>query len=373
VGRAGDTLIRSYRGRRVLVTGHTGFKGCWLAAWLSYLGAEVAGYALDPMTERDNFVVSGLARRIVDLRGDVRDFDALRGVFEDFKPEFVFHLAAQALVRKGYRNPKETFDTNVGGTVNVLENCRLSDSVMTIVNVTSDKCYDNKEWPWGYRECDPMGGYDPYSSSKGCSELLSAAYRTSFFNGNMPGPRKALATVRAGNVMGGGDWSEDRIVPDCIRFLEAGEPIKVRNPNAVRPWQFVLEPLGGYLLLGAKMSEHPDRYGGPWNFGPERSSSIPVSELVGLLIAEWGSGSWESTPTDNQAHEAGILTLDINKARYNLGWSPCMTIGETIGKTVQWYKASYRETDMGPFTKAQIEEYMRRMMTGLSGNMGSLA
>ena len=229
----------------------------------------MTGYALASTTERDNFVVSGLADRLTDVRGDVRDFEGLKAVFDDFKPEFVFHLAAQALVRRGYRDPKETFDTNVGGTVNVLENCRLSNSVSTIVNVTSDKCYENREWSWGYRECDPMGGYDPYSSSKGCSELISAAYRTSFFNSD-GASRKVLATVRAGNVIGGGDWSEDRIIPDCIRSLEAGKAIGVRNPRAVRPWQFVLEPLGGYLLLGAVMGTDPDRYGGPWNFGPER-------------------------------------------------------------------------------------------------------
>jgi CDP-glucose 4,6-dehydratase len=363
--KAADILSRAYRGRRVLVTGHTGFKGSWLAAWLSELGAEVAGYALDPVSVRDNFVVSGLGRRILDVRGDVRDFDALKGVFEDFKPEFVFHLAAQALVRKGYQDPKETYDTNVGGTVNVLENCRLSDSVRTIVNVTSDKCYENREWSWGYRECDPMGGYDPYSSSKGCSELVSAAYRTSFFNRGAPSTSvKVLSTVRAGNVIGGGDWSEDRIIPDCIRSLEAEEAIKIRNPNSVRPWQFVLEPLGGYLLLGATMSTDPDRYGGPWNFGPERSSTVTVSELVGLVIDEWGSGSWEPASAGAQVHEAGLLTLDINKARYKLGWSPVLGVKEAVKRTVEWYKASTRGADMGQLNQAQIRDYMVSMTAG---------
>lgn len=357
--RFADLLRSTYKNRKVLVTGHTGFKGSWLALWLKELDAEVMGFALNPRTERDNFVVSNVAKQIRDLRGDVRDFDALHSVFEDFKPEFVFHLAAQAIVREGYQTPKETFDTNVGGTVNVLENCRLSDSVRVIVNITSDKCYENKEWSWGYRECDPMGGYDPYSSSKGCAELVSSAYRNSFFNGeSTPPSTRALSTVRAGNVIGGGDWAKDRIVPDCIRFLEAGQPIKVRNPYAIRPWQHVLEPLGGYLLLGAHMAKHGHQYSGPWNFGPDRSSTITVKELVELVITEWGSGSWESTATDNQAHEAGLLTLDINKARYHLGWSPCLNIKQTIERTVFWYRACNRGADMGNLTKQQIQDYM---------------
>ena len=372
MGRAADLLQKSYHDRRVLVTGHTGFKGSWLALWLAELGAHVVGYALDPHTARDNFVVSRLEDRIVDVRGDVRDFDALRKVFEEFKPEFVFHLAAQALVMKGYENPKETFDTNLGGTVNVLENCRLSDSARTIVNVTSDKCYENKEWFWGYRECDPMGGDDPYSASKGCSELISAAYAKSFFNGNRPRPSgKALATVRAGNVIGGGDWSKDRIVPDCIRFLEAGGAIKVRSPYAVRPWQYVLEPLGGYLLLGAMMSEHPDIYNGPWNFGPERYSTITVGELVGLVIAEWGSGAWESTAVDNQSHEAGLLILDINKARYKLGWTPCLRVQEAVKRTVDWYRACSRDADMARVNVEQIKDYMGLMTPLQEGGVGA--
>jgi CDP-glucose 4,6-dehydratase len=360
---AADLLQRTYEGRRVLVTGHTGFKGSWLALWLAELGAHVAGYALDSRTARDNFVVSRVETRITDIRGDIRDFETLRKAFEEFRPEFVFHLAAQALVLKGYENPRETFDINLGGTVNVLENCRLSGSVKTVVNVTSDKCYENKECSWGYRECDPMGGYDPYSASKGCAELISAAYRTSFFNNAGPrAPEKALATVRAGNVIGGGDWSKDRIVPDCIRFLEAGETIKLRSPGAIRPWQHVLEPLGGYLLLGAMMKKHGHEYDGAWNFGPDRASTITVGELVGLVIAEWGSGSWESTASDSQAHEAGLLTLDINKARYKLGWVPSLDVQGAVKRTVDWYRACGRGADMGLFAQEQIRDYMHRMV-----------
>jgi CDP-glucose 4,6-dehydratase len=238
-------LLRDcYRGRRVLVTGHTGFKGSWLALWLKELEAEIAGYALDPVTDRDNFVTSRIAHEIGDFRGDIRNFELLRTVFDDFEPEIVFHLAAQAIVRTAYEMPKETFDTNVGGTINLLECCRRSATVRAVVNITSDKCYENREWPWGYRECDPLGGHDPYSASKGCAELVSNAYSRSFFGEHSASPAtKVISTVRAGNVIGGGDWATDRIVPDCIRALEQGIPVQVRNPHSIRPWQHVLEPL----------------------------------------------------------------------------------------------------------------------------------
>ena len=348
-----------YHGRRVLVTGHTGFKGSWLTLWLREMGAEVAGFALDPRTERDNFVRSQVGKEIRDVRGDIRDFEVLKEVFESFKPEFVFHLAAQAIVRDGYASPKTTFDTNIGGTVNLLECSRLTDSVRVIVNVTSDKCYENREWPWGYRECDPMGGYDPYSSSKGCSELVSLAYRNSFFSGGVPADSSAvLSTARAGNVIGGGDWAKDRIVPDCIRALEAGVSVQVRNPSAVRPWQHVLEPLGGYLLLGAMMSEHGRKYGGAWNFGPERSSTVTVGELVGMVVDAWGSGSWESPSMDTQVHEATLLTLDINKARYELGWSPHLDVKQAVRKTIEWYKENNEQADMRVLVREQIWSYM---------------
>ncbi len=359
-----DLLRAAYNGRKVLVTGHTGFKGSWLALWLQELGADVAGFALEPHTDRDNYVVAKVGSAVRDIRGDIRDYETLRNVFEDFRPEFVFHLAAQAIVREGYDNPKQTFDTNIGGTVNLLENCRQSDSVRVIVNITSDKCYENKEWSWGYRECDPMGGYDPYSSSKGCAELVSSAYRNSFFSGiSEASSGKVLSTVRAGNVIGGGDWAKDRIVPDCIRFLEAGESIKLRNPGAIRPWQYVLEPLGGYLLLGSMMSKYGQQYAGAWNFGPDRSSTITVEELVRLVVGAWKSGSWESVSADNQPHEAGLLTLDINKARYKLGWTPCLTVEEAIERTVAWYRAcSSRATDMSRITREQINSYMEAFL-----------
>jgi CDP-glucose 4,6-dehydratase len=359
---AAAMLKKTYAGRRVLVTGHTGFKGSWLSIWLSSLGAKVIGYALDPYTERDNFIVSNVAGQVTDIRGDVRDFETLSGVFKAYNPDFVFHLAAQALVRRAYENPKETYDVNVGGTVNVFECCRLSGSVKVIINITSDKCYENKEWLWGYRENDPMGGYDPYSSSKGCSELVTAAYRNSFFNADhYQDHGKAVASVRAGNVIGGGDWAQDRIIPDSIRALEAGEPILIRNPQAVRPWQFVLEPLSGYLLLGARMAERPAEYAGPWNFGPESRSVITVREIVELVLQHWGSGSWKPAGLENQPHEAGLLALDISKVRHRLGWTPALTVEETVKETVAWYRECKRSSDMHAFCRAQIENYMEAM------------
>jgi CDP-glucose 4,6-dehydratase len=348
-----------YRNRKVLVTGHTGFKGSWLTMWLQELGANIAGFALDPLTAKDNFVVCNIGKEIRDVRGDIRDMDALNRVFEEFQPEIVFHLAAQAIVTEGYANPKSTFDTNIGGTVNVLECCRRSGSVTAIINITSDKCYENREWVWGYRECDPMGGYDPYSASKGCSELVSAAYRKSFFSQqSVVKNAKVLATVRAGNVIGGGDWAADRIIPDCIRALEAGLPIQVRNPGAIRPWQHVLEPLSGYLLLGAVIDKHGRRFEGSWNFGPERASTIAVGELVRLAVEAWGSGSWESPSASAQVHEANVLTLDINKARYELGWAPLLTVSQAVQKTVEWYRHEKEGGDIRETVVRQIKEFM---------------
>ena len=345
-----------YAGKKVIITGHTGFKGSWLCVWLKELGANVVGYALEPYTDRDNFVVTGLQHKIAHITGDVRDFHELRKVFEEYKPEFVFHLAAQPIVRKSYTNPKETYDINVGGTVNVLECCRLTDSVRVIVNVTSDKCYENKEWIWGYREIDPMGGYDPYSSSKGCSELITAAYRKSFFGPSTSQRSVALASARAGNVIGGGDWQKDRIIPDCIKALESNEPVEIRNPNAIRPWQHVLEPLSGYLLLAAKMYEDPQKFYGAWNFGPNYDSIIPVGELADKVMDRWGNGSWIDLSNENASHEAKLLSLDISKAKSYLKWFPLWNIDKAIEKTVDWYK-EYKKKDPYRICVKQIEEF----------------
>jgi CDP-glucose 4,6-dehydratase len=353
-------LVKVYKNRRVLVTGHTGFKGSWLCHWLLKLGAEVSGYALDPFTESDNFVATSLNNQIRDIRSDIRDFDKLKSVIQEIKPEFVFHLAAQPLVLESYAKPKDTFDINIGGTVNLLEVCRNVDSVHTMVMITSDKCYDNKEWVWGYRENDPMGGFDPYSASKGSAELVIASYRNSFFHTNkFESHGKSLSSVRAGNVIGGGDWAKDRIVPDCVRSLMAGTSIEVRNPYSTRPWQHVLEPLGGYLLLGARMSQEPTHYAGAWNFGPDLSSIREVQELVEFMIKDWGSGSYFVSSNMEKPHEAKLLALEISKARLNLGWKPTWDFQTTITQTVAWYKGFKNKENLADICLKQIESFIK--------------
>ena len=347
-----------FNNKTVLVTGHTGFKGSWLCIWLKELGANVVGYALEPYTKNDNFVVTDLHNRIAHNIGDVRDISRLSVVFEEFQPEIVFHLAAQPIVRESYTNPKETYEVNINGTINVLECCRKSDSVKVIINVTSDKCYENKEWVWGYRETDSMGGYDPYSSSKGCSELITASYRSSFFNpGSFNEHKKSLASVRAGNVIGGGDWQQDRIVPDCVRALRNGKNIiELRNPSARRPWQHVLEPLSGYLLLAFKMYHEPEKYCGAYNFGPYYKSVITVGELTDLIISRWGSGDWIDVSDEANMHEANLLYLETCKAQSQLGWFPCWDIEKTVAETVKWYK-EFEIRDPYEMCKEQIQAY----------------
>jgi len=342
----------AFEGKTVLITGHTGFKGSWLSIWLTELGANVIGYALEPYTANDIFVVAGVDRKMKSNIGDIRDFDKLKKTFNKYQPEIVFHLAAQPLVRLSYAQPRLTYDTNVGGTVNLLECCRAGDSVKVIINVTSDKCYDNKEWMWGYRENDPVGGHDPYSSSKACSEIITAAYRSSFFNVN----KKSLSSVRAGNVIGGGDWREDRLVPDCIRALKKNEAIGIRSPRSVRPWQHVLEPLSGYLLLASRMCEDGEKYSGAWNFGPYHGAIITVEELVQKLIVSWGSGQYKdlSAQLSKEPHEASLLTLDISKAIHQLNWAPMLNVSEAVEYTVNWYKASHVDYD---FCVGQINDY----------------
>ena len=341
-----------FEGKTVLVTGHTGFKGAWLSIWLKELGADVVGYALEPYTGNDIFVVAGVDRNTKSNIGDIRDFDKLKGVFDKYRPEIVFHLAAQPLVRLSYQQAKLTYDTNIGGTVNLLECCRVSDFVKVIINVTSDKCYENKEWLWGYRENDTLGGYDPYSSSKACSEIITAAYRNSFFNET----KKSLSSVRAGNVIGGGDWREDRLVPDCIRALKKGEPVGIRSPRSVRPWQHVLEPLSGYLLLASKMYRDGQKYAGAWNFGPYHASIITVEEVARKLIGYWGSGQYKdlSKQSSREPHEASLLTLDTSKAIHQLNWTPVLDVNEAIECTVNWYKAAQVDYE---FCAGQINDY----------------
>ena len=355
-----ETLNNFYRGKRVLVTGHTGFKGSWLCIFLKELGAEVIGYGLDPAGEKDNFVLAGLERKVVDIRGDIRDPEHLAKVFCEYRPEMVFHLAAQPLVRYSYEKPVETYMTNVMGTIHVMEAFRHCESARVGVFITTDKCYENKEQLWGYRETDPMGGYDPYSSSKGACELAISSWRRSFMNPeNFTEHGKAIASARAGNVIGGGDWAKDRIIPDCIRALEAGHRIPIRNPKAVRPWQHVLEPLRGYLMLGKALWEDPVRYAEGWNFGPEYSSVLTVDEVVKRLIREYGRGEVEYLKQDHAPHEANLLMLDITKAYRELCWKPVLNIDQCMHLVADWYRR-YAEEDVYNLCCEQLSSYCQR-------------
>lgn len=350
------TLLPLFRGKRVLLTGDTGFKGSWLALWLLEAGAEVFGYALPPEREDAHFNQLGLRHRLTHQDGDIRDLPQLVAFFEQAQPEFVFHLAAQALVRRSYRNPKETFDTNIGGSINILECVRATDSVQSLVYITSDKCYNNKEWIWGYRENDELGGPDPYSASKAAAELVFSAYSASFFQDRTS---LGFASVRAGNVIGGGDWSEDRIVPDCIRSLQAREPIILRKPQATRPWQHVLEPLSGYLTLAAALRKEPAQYSGSWNFGPSEQASRTVLEMTTRIIQHWGEGTIEQHIEDNAPHEAGLLRLNCDKANQLLDWHPRWGFEQTIKQTMDWYSAVLSGASAAEVSSNQIRDYLR--------------
>jgi CDP-glucose 4,6-dehydratase len=346
----------AFSGRRVFVTGHTGFKGSWLAEWLIEMGADVTGYSLDPPTEPSLFDELGLAGRMRHVHGDVRDLPHLTSAIAEARPEIVFHLAAQALVRLSYEEPVLTYESNVMGTVNVLEAVRCAGDVAAVVNVTSDKCYENREDGRAYCETDPLGGHDPYSSSKGCAELVTAAYRRSFFA--EPGATR-IASVRAGNVIGGGDWAVDRIVPDCVCALQAGEVITVRNPDAVRPWQHVLEPLSGYLLLASRLLAGSPQLAGAWNFGPQDAGMVPVSSVADAIVAAWGSGAWECpVAPEGQPHEAQLLCLDVAKAKDALGWRPLYDVDRAVGVTAKWYRARAEGHDVLELTKADIADYV---------------
>jgi len=330
-----------YHNKNILITGHTGFKGSWLALWLTRLGAQVTGYSLEAPTDPNHFELLGL--NINSIIGDIRDSDNLAKVFKAQRPEVVFHLAAQAIVRRSYRKPVETFAANVMGTVNVLEAARTCDSVRAVVIVTSDKCYENREWPWGYREIDALGGYDPYSASKGCSEIVASCWRNSFFNPQKFGQthQTLLATARAGNVIGGGDWASDRLIPDIMRSISQDKKVIIRNPDATRPWQHVLEPLAGYLLLGEKLLDGRKEFAEAWNFGPSGDEYISVGEIIRLLKKVWPKIDYEIRHNPDQPHEAGILKLDCSKALAKLGWSSIWNTGDTIDTTARWYKEFY--------------------------------
>lgn len=328
-----------WKDRTVLITGHTGFKGSWLCVWLLSLGAKVVGYALEPHTEQDNFVLSNVGDKIVDVRGDIRDRRKLANVFLQYKPEIIFHLAAQPLVLYSYERPYDTYDINVMGTLNVLECVRECDETRVCICVTTDKCYANKETLRGYVETDPFGGYDPYSASKACDEILIESYRNSFFPlEKYEIHRKAIASVRAGNVIGGGDWADHRIIPDCIRCIERNEDITIRNRNAIRPWQHVLEPLGGYILLAEKLDENPEKYSGGWNFGPRENSIWTVWDIAQKVVELYGKSELIDAFCEDVPHEAGKLVLNIDKAEKVLGWVPKLQVEDAIEWTVGWYK-----------------------------------
>ena len=348
-----------WAGKTVFLTGHTGFKGGWLSLWLQSLGARVVGYSLPPPTNPSLFEVARIADGMTSLEGDIRDLPHLATAIAEYRPEIVIHMAAQPLVRYSYKNPVETYATNVMGTVNLLEAVRQANSVRALVTVTSDKCYENKEWVWGYRENEPMGGYDPYSNSKGCAELVTAAYRNSFFNPNeFDRHQLAIASARAGNVIGGGDWAEDRLIPDILRAIMQGQPVPIRNPHAIRPWQHVLEPLSGYLLLAQKLFEAGTAYGEAWNFGPNDEDAKPVSWIVEGLTGKWGDGAAWALDGGQHPHEAHYLKLDCSKAKSRLGWVPRWSLSETLGHIVDWHKAYVAGKDMRDMSLTQISHYV---------------
>ncbi len=347
-----------WQGRRVFLTGHTGFKGSWLCLWLTKMGAHVSGYSLEPPTNPNLFSMASVGDLVKSIIADVRDGETLAAKIKEENPEIVMHLAAQPIVRDSYKNPVNTYAINVMGTVNLLNAVRESKSIKAVVNITTDKCYENKEWAWGYRENEPMGGYDPYSNSKACSELVTAAFRDSFFNVkayNQHGV--AVATARAGNVIGGGDWAADRLVPDCVKSLLANQEILVRNPLAIRPWQHVLEPLSGYLVLAEKLYNDGPKYAEGWNLGPDDSSAMPVQWVVESLCSKWGGMASFKVDKGPHPHEANYLKLDCSKAKTELGWKPKWDVDRALDAIVDWYRAMQNGKDMREICLRQIESY----------------
>lgn len=347
-----------WHGKRILLTGHTGFKGSWISLWLQSMGARVVGYALAPPTKPSLFEVADVGKHMISIIADIRDLGRLKEAFIEHQPEIVIHMAAQPLVRYSYIEPVETYSTNVMGVVNLFEAVRSTKSVKAVVNVTTDKCYENREWAWGYRENEAMGGYDPYSSSKGCAELVTAAYRNSYFH-----PDKflehgvAIASARAGNVIGGGDWAEDRLIPDIMRAISASQPVNIRNPHAIRPWQHVLEPLSGYLLLAQKLYEEGAGFAEGWNFGPNEEDAKPVQWIVENLTAAWGEGATWMLDGGEHPHEAHYLKLDCSKAKARLDWHPRWRLGRALTAIADWHRAYRDEQDMRALTLQQIAKY----------------
>lgn len=349
-----------WRGKRVFLTGHTGFKGSWMSLWLQSLGVELTGFALQPPTQPSLFDEARVAQGMRSIIGDIRDLACLQKAMQECQPEIVIHMAAQPLVRYSYDNPVETYATNVMGTVHLLEAVRHTPSVKAVVNITTDKCYENREWVWGYRENEPMGGYDPYSNSKGCAELVTAAYRSSFFNPQAYHQHGvAIASVRAGNVIGGGDWAHDRLIPDILAAFEAGRPVIIRNPNSIRPWQHVMEPLRGYIMLAEQLYTHGPEFAEGWNFGPNDEDARPVEWIVNELARLWGQGATWQLAGGEHPHEATYLKLDISKARSRLNWHPALRLGDALKMITEWTKQRQAAADIQAITLDQILTYQK--------------
>ncbi|AZR81687.1 CDP-glucose 4,6-dehydratase [Thiomicrospira sp. S5] len=346
--------VSFWQGKRVYLTGHTGFKGSWLSLWLADMGAIVKGYALNPPTNPSLYEEANVSEKIESQIGDIRDFETLKTSMMEFNPDILIHMAAQPLVRLSYKEPLETYDTNVMGTAKVLETARSCSNLKSIVSVTTDKCYENREWVWGYREDEPMGGYDPYSSSKGCAELVTSAYRRSFMQEQGIG----LASARAGNVIGGGDWADDRLVPDILRAFEKTQPVVIRNPASTRPWQHVLEPLSGYLVLAQHLYQTPTDFAEGWNFGPYEDDAKPVDWILNHMVANWPGASWE-LDKNAHPHEAGYLKLDVSKAKARLKWHPTWRLEQTLAKIIKWHQAWLNKADIQQVCLEEINEFMR--------------
>lgn len=354
-----------WRAKKVFLTGHTGFKGGWLSLWLQDLGADLCGFALEPPTTPNLFREANVGQGMKSVIGDIRDYQQLYAAVEDFKPEVIIHMAAQPLVRRSYEQPLETYSTNVMGTVNLLDCVRKVGSVTAVVNVTSDKCYENREWCWGYREDEPKGGYDPYSNSKGCAELVTDAFRNSYFNPKSYSQHGcALASVRAGNVIGGGDWADDRLIPDILSAFEQGSSVEIRHPKAIRPWQHVLEPLSGYLLIAEKLFTEGAEFAEGWNFGPKDEDAKSVEWIVKTLANKWGGGANWIISQDNHPHEANYLKLDCSKAKARLGWQPRWSLEEALERIVTWHQAWLLKKDMKTLCIKEINEYRDHKLSG---------
>ena len=352
-------VFKFFSGKKVFITGHTGFKGSWLSFLLSDLGADVMGFALHPTLPINHFDLLRLDKKIKHVVGDIRNADLLLSTLTKFKPDIVFHLAAQALVRPSYDDPLDTFSTNIIGSANLLEAVRKSDSVRSLIYITSDKCYENVEWIWGYRENDRLGGIDPYSASKAAAEIVFSSYARSFFDSK---PKFGAASTRAGNVIGGGDWAVDRIIPDCIRAISSGQPIKIRNPLATRPWQHVLEPLTGYLMLAARLYDEPKSWEGAWNFGPSSTDVRTVQDVANIIVDHFGEGSIEITQSKNQVHEARLLQLNCDKSHQLLGWHPRWNSEQTLRETASWYKDMLNGGDVESITRSQIRKFFPELI-----------